>query len=292
MSETNGWGDLTPDRLGRLYAQLSVSGSKRVTGGQASGLSRASVRHVHITIHRMLRDALRWGAVDSNVADQAALDVPRAGGQKEMSTWTPTQLRKFLDHVRADDWCALWLLMVTTGLRRGEIAGLRWEALDLDRGRLRVSRTRVVVGFKIVESLPKTAKSAREIALDPETVGILRAHKAASVARRAEMGSTLDSEDLVFTWEDGRLIHPEVISSKFHRLAEGAGLLRIRLHDLRHSYATAALEAGIPLKVVSQRLGHSSISITGDIYSHVRPEIDQSAADQVAGLILGTDTPP
>ncbi|MGO8870497.1 MAG: tyrosine-type recombinase/integrase [Acidimicrobiales bacterium] len=139
--------------------------------------------------------------------------------------------------------------------------------------------------------MPKTAKSAREIALDPETVGILRSHKATLASRRAGTGNIIDAQDLVFTWDDGRPIHPEVISSKFDRLADGAGLPWIRLHDLRHSYATAALEAGIPLKVVSQRLGHSSISITGDIYSHVRPEIDQSAADQVAGLIFGTDRP-
>jgi integrase len=91
----------------------------------------------------------------------------------------------------------------------------------------------------------------------------------------------------VFTWEDGRPLHPNVISRTFSRLAKAAGLPVIRLHDVRHSYASAALEAGVPMKVVSERLGHSSISITGDIYSHVRAEVDQAAADKVAGMILG-----
>jgi integrase len=100
-------------------------------------------------------------------------------------------------------------------------------------------------------------------------------------------GPSYRAADLVVTWEDGRLLHPNIISRTFVRLTEGAGPLVIRLHDLRHSYASPALEAGIGLKVVSKRLGHSSIPITGDIYSHVRAEVDQSAADQVAGLILG-----
>jgi integrase len=280
--------DLSVDRLGKLYAELTVSGKLKARGNGPSGLSKTSVRHVHITIHRMLRDAVRWGVLPTNVADLAAMDVPKRTHQTKMATWTPEELRAFLEHVREDEWCALWLLFVTTGMRRGEVAGLRWDALDLDRGRLKIIRARVVVGFKVMESQPKTAKSAREIALDPDTVDVLRSHRKEQSTRRASRSrAALDIDNLVFTRGDGRPIHPESITRRFRLLAEDAGLPQIRLHDLRHSYATAALEAGVPLKVVSERLGHSSIAITGDIYSHVRPEIHQAAADKVAGLILG-----
>jgi integrase len=123
--------------------------------------------------------------------------------------------------------------------------------------------------------------------LDPATVAALKAHSARQKLERLAWGPGYRGTDLVFTWEDGRPLHPNLISRTFARLAANAELPVIRLHDLRHSYASAALEAGVALKVVSDRLGHSSISITGDIYSHVRAEVDQAAADQIADLILG-----
>jgi integrase len=278
---------LSPDRLSILYGELAISGRRKTKDGAVKGLAPTSVRLVHITIHRMLRDALKWGLVTRNVADLAASDVPRRASGSAMQTWSPEQLRTFLEPVSTDRLRAMWVLMITTGLRRGEIAGLRWSSLDLDAGRLRVSNTRVVVNFKVVESGPKTEKSGREIALDPETVTVLRSHLTRQKEKRLARGTRHIDDDLVFTWEDGSPIHPEVISKTFQRLAKAAKLQVIRLHDLRHSYATASLEAGVSLKVVQERLGHGSIAVTADVYSHVRPEIDQAAADKVAGLILG-----
>jgi integrase len=139
----------------------------------------------------------------------------------------------------------------------------------------------------VIEGAPKTGRSRREIGLDAATVAALNSHKTRQGAERLKWGPTYAATDLVFTWEDGRPLHPNVISRTFARAAEKADLPVIRLHDLRHSYASAALEAGVSIKVVSERLGHSSISITGDIYSHVRAEVDQAAADKVAGVILG-----
>jgi integrase len=279
---------LSADHLARFYGELSKTGRRKVKEGDPpKGLAASSVRLVHITVHRLLRDAVRWGLLARNVADLAAADVPRGDRQTEMLTWTPPQLRQYLDYVKDDRLRALWVLMVTTGIRRGEAAGLTWDCLDLDGSRLKVEKTRVVVNFKVVDSGPKTAKSGRDIGLDPQTVAALRSHRAQTARERMAWGSAHQQNDLVFTREDGSPYHPDVLTKTFQRTARAAGLPVIRLHDLRHSFATAALEAGVPLKVVSDRLGHASISITGDVYSHVRPEVDQEAANMVANLILG-----
>jgi len=160
----------------------------------------------------------------------------------------------------------------------------------LDTRRLNVERARVMAGGKIVLSSPKTATSARSVGLDPQTVLALRSYKTRQSAERLAVGETwANAEDWVFTDEVGRPLHPTKMSKLFKDAAELAGLPKIRLHDLRHGYATAALEAGAPLKVVSERLGHKSVGITADIYSHVRPEVDQAIADQVAGLIMSSN---
>ena len=204
-----------------------------------------------------------------------------------MRVWSPEELRTFLTSVRSDRLYGLWVLLATTGLRRGEAAGLRWDDLDLDAGRLKVIQTIVTIDGKPVIGKPKTENSAREIGLDPQTVAVLRSHRAQGAEEQLALGKALRDADLVFVWQDGNPVHPDVLTKTFQRLAEAAKLPVIRLHDLRHSYASAALEAGVPLKVVSDRLGHGSIAITADLYSHVRHEVDQAAADQVAGLIFG-----
>jgi integrase len=271
--------DLTAPRLNALYGRLLASGRRN-----GKGLSRTSVRLVHVTGHRMLRDAVKWGRVTRNVADLADPPTP---ARVEMNVWSPAQLRTFLTSVRPDRLYPLWLLFATTGLRRGEAVGLRWSEVDLEAGRLTVSRASVVVEHKVIDSTPKSEQSARTIGLDPATVVTLRQHRRRQLEERLAWGPEYVTSELVFTWENGAPLHPNVVMRTFQRRAKASGLPVIRLHDLRHTYATAALEAGVPLKTVSTRLGHASIAITGDIYSHVRVEVDQAAADLVAGLILG-----
>jgi integrase len=162
-----------------------------------------------------------------------------------MQVRSPAQLRTFLTHVRGDRLYAAWMLFATTGMRRGEVAGLRWVDVDLAAGRVTPRKPRVEVNYKVHVSEPKTAKGKRSLALD--------------------------------RW--------------FERLAREAGLPKIRLYDVRHSYATAALAAGVPAKVVSERLGHANIAITMDTSSHVLPGMDQRAASVVARLTLD-DEPP
>ena len=281
--------DLTSDMLSRFYDELLASGRRHIGADGDTGLSSTSVRLVHIAVHRMLKDAVRWGIVPRNVAYTASEDAPRRRktGKDTMQVWSSEQLRQFLDTTRDHRLSAMWVLFITTGLRRGEVAGLRWSDIDLATGRLSVNRARVVVNHKVLVSTPKSEHSARVIGLDGTTVSALKANKARQSAERLAWGPGYESNDLIFTWEDGRPLHPNIISRTFKRLSVSAGLPVIRLHDLRHSYITAGLEAGVGLKVMQERVGHSSVAITGDIYSHVSPQVDQAAADQVARFILG-----
>jgi Phage integrase family len=156
----------------------------------------------------------------------------------------------------------------------------------LDAARVAVRQPRVVADHAVHISEPKTARSRRSIALDPVTVAALREHKSRQAADRVAVGPAYQDSGLVFTLPDGSPIHPQRFSDWFRQHVRAAGLPAIRLHDLRHSYATAALAAGIPAKVVSERLGHATIAITMDTYSHVLPGLDERAAATVARLIL------
>ena len=275
---------LSPAQLNAFYRALLADGRR-----DGQGLAPKTVKNIHAIVHRALRDAVRWGYVARNVAD--AVHPPR-GRSPEMRVWTPQQLRAFLAHVRTDRLYAAWLLVATTGMRRGELAGLRWVDVDLVAGRVSPRRPRVVVNYAVEVSEPKTAKGRRVLALDAVTVAALREHQARQAEERAMVGAGWQDTGLVFTRPDGSLIHPDLISDWFERLARAASLPRIRLHDVRHSYASAALAAGIPAKVISERLGHATIQVTLDTYSHVLPGLDAQAAETVARLILGDGQPP
>jgi integrase len=275
---------LGPAQLNALYRELLTKGRRNAAGG----LAPKTVFYIHSILHRALRDAVRWGYVVRNVADAA--DPPKAK-TPEMRVWNPAQLRAFLEHVRGDRLYAAWLLAATTGMRRGEILGLRWSDLDLDSGRVAVRRPRILVDYQVQVSEPKTAKGRRSLALDPVTVAALRAHRVRQAEEKLAVGGRYRDSELVFTGPDGTAVHPERFSDWFRQHVRAAGLPKIRLHDVRHSYATAALAAGVPAKVVSERLGHANIAITMDTYSHVLPGLDEQAAGQVARLILDAGDP-
>ena len=266
--------------LNAMYAQLLKSGRRHVPGP----LSPATVRHVHTMIHKALRDAVRWGYLADNPADRADPPVPR---RAEMRIWTPEQLRAFLEVVRSDRLYGAWMLLITTGMRRGEVVGLRWDDVDLEHRRLSVVRALITVRGKVIESEPKTAKGRRQLALDPATVEALRSHRIHQLEERRTAGPCWQEQGWVFTREDGTAIHPDRIYDWFNRLVLKIDIPAIRIHDIRHSYASAALAAGIPTKVVSERLGHANVMITLDTYSHVLPGLQEAAAAKVAELILG-----
>jgi integrase len=204
-----------------------------------------------------------------------------------MRTWTAAELRAFLEHVQDERLAALWMLAASTGMRRGEMLGLRWVDVDLDRGRVAVRQTLVIAGRQVVISEPKTSRSRRSIALDPRSVAALRSWRAAQAAERLAWGAGWTDSGLVFTREDGTPIHPEWLSDAFEWRIKTAGLPRIRLHDLRHTHASLGLAAGVPIKVMSERLGHTSSSFTADAYQHVTPGLEEEAAATVARLVFG-----
>jgi integrase len=251
-------------------------------------LSPASVRRVHATLHRSLRDAVRWQLVPQNVA--ATADPPRAS-RPQTTVWTAQQLRFFLDGVEDDPLYPLWLFYAMTGTRRGEALALRWTDLDLDCGRAVIRRTLVPVEHRLSFAEPKTDKGRRSISLDPATVAVLCSHRLRQADERLLMGTAYHDEDLVFSRPDGRLIHPEYVSRRFSRLVAGSELPPIRLHDLRHTHATMALVAGVATLVVSERLGHSAMSVTSDIYQQVLPSLEEEAAAKVAALVFESALP-
>lgn len=271
---------LSPSHLNRVYAELAENGRADGRGG----LSPKTVRYIHTIIHRSLRDGVRWGLLARNVADLA--DPPRHS-RKEMNVWSAEQLRAFLASVTGSRLHPCYLMAAVTGMRRGEVLGLRWQDVNFDVGRLQVRQTLTSVDYKLVFSRPKTIRSIRSIALDPATVTTLRAHRKAQLEERMAWGAYEDS-GLVFSRENGTPIHPQSLSQAFERDAKAAGLPLIRFHDLRHSYATVALGAGVHPKVVSERFGHSSIAVTLDTYSHVIPALEEEAATRIAALILGS----
>lgn len=279
---------LAADHLDRLYADLLKSG-RRTTGNEGGGLSVKTVRYVHTTLHKALKDAERKRLVVRNVADAADPPKLRQAGQREMRTWSGAEVRTFLNEVRRHRIGAAYVLAATTGMRRGEVLGLRWRDVDFKAGRLAVRQTVVSVNYQVMFGSPKTTRGRRSIALDATTVAALQAHRRVQAAEREALGPGYQDNDLVFAKEDGAPLHPDYFSQLFDRTVARSGLPRIRLHDLRHTHATLGLAAGIQPKVMSDRLGHATVAFTQDVYMHAIPRLEEEAAEQVALLIFGLD---
>jgi len=204
-----------------------------------------------------------------------------------MQTWTKEQLKAFLEAVADDRLSALWYTIAFTGMRRGEALGLRWRDVDLENSRLSVRRALIPINREVVVSEPKTAKGRRVVALDPSTIEVLKAQAARQLNEQDEWDEAWIDSGLVFTAENGGPLDPESISRYWRQAVKKSMLPPIRLHDLRHTHATLALQAGIHPKVVSERLGHATVSITLDTYSHAIPAMQEEAAALIAGLVFG-----
>ena len=275
--------DLDAGVFNKLYSQLLTNGHRDKPGG----LKPRTVRYIHTTLHRAFKDAVRWGRLPRNPV--AAADPPgtTAAAPPEMAAWDARTLSRFLElsSTSGDHYFPAWYLIATTGLRRGEALGLRWSDLNLESARASIRQTIVCVNHEPRISTPKTTKSRRVVALDQRTVAVLTEHHRRQQQWRQTAGAAWPEHDLAFTLPDGRLPHPERFSREFDRRITRWNLPRIRLHDLRHTWATLALEAGVHPKVVSERLGHANITITLDTYSHVTPAMQEDAAETVADLL-------
>lgn len=203
-----------------------------------------------------------------------------------MNFWEPEELREFLRLVDGHRLETAWHLAAMTGMRRGEILGLGWKDVDFAAERISVRQALVSVGYEVLRSSPKNHQ-ARVIDLDRGTIEQLRAHQCRQAAERKEWANDYEDSDLVFCREDGSPLHPHSLSQAFERLVKKSGLPRIRLHDLRHTHATIAVRAGVPVKVISERLGHESPAFTLKQYAHVIPGMQREAAAQIAASVLG-----
>jgi len=276
---------LDPSDLNALFALLLAGDAEH------RALSPRSVAYVATILHRALRDAVRWQLLVRNPADSA--DPPRPSTPPQMRTWTAVELRTFLNGVASDRLAGAWCLLATTGMRRGEVLGLRWSDVDLDDGRLSISRTLITTDVQrkgmpgMAWGTPKTGKGRRQVALDQPTIAALRLHRTRQLQERLALGAAYDDGDLVVCLGDGRPLHPKALSYYFGRWVLKLALPRIRLHDLRHTHATLALRAGVHPRVVQERLGHANVSITLDTYSHVDIEMQAAAAARVSALVTG-----
>ena len=255
----------------------------RVPQQQDAGLAPKTVKNIHRMLHRAFGDAAAWRYLAFNPVEHA---VPPRGRSKRPKPWTTDELARFLTVARADRFYALWVLATTTGMRRSELAHLDRHGLDLDAGILVISTTRVVVAGRAAESDGKSENSRRVISLDPLTVAALRRHVATIDDERQAWGDTYPDHGLLAVYPDGRPMHPETITARFNRLVDRARLPRIRLHDVRHSYATVSLDAGVNPKIVSERIGHASLAFTLQTYTHRSEGRDRDAAATVAKLFV------
>ena len=271
--------NLTAPMLTAFYGRLRTG-----DGPTGRPQSAKSVRNLHVILNKALGDAVTWGYITRNPA--AGAKAPRPGdSSSQFRTWTADQVSAFLHHVAGTDCEALFTLPATTGMRRGEVLGVRNADIDLDRGELSVVQSIVVVGGRPTVSTPKTSRSVRSVSLDPGTIAILRSHRIRTIERQLADGVTAEG-DLVFTDQHGKVIKPDWMSRTFRSLAEEAGLPHIRLHDLRHTWATLALRNGTHPKIVQERLGHANISTTLNTYSHVTAGMQAQAVEDIANLIL------
>jgi integrase len=262
-----------------MYAELAVSGHAKGTA-----LAPKTIRHAHAVLHRALADAQRLGLVARNAAASAKPPVALVAEQR---TWDAAQLRRFLELIRGEPFETALMLAATTGMRRGEVLGLRWRDVDFDNRSLSVTQTITTAKNHIVVSAPKTPTTRRNLPLDAHTLAGLRAHRLRQAEQRRQAGASWAADhDLVFPDETGQPLHPDRLRTAFERVVRRSDLPAIRLHDVRHSYATLALKTGVHPKVVSERLGHATVAITLDLYSHVTPGIDADAANVVADLIF------
>lgn len=256
----------------------------------SEGLSQRSVHHLRAVLRTALNRALRWGMVTRNVA---ALAEPIRVESRPYQVLDPQQARAFLDAVRGDRLEALYTVALALGLRQGEALGLRWQDVDLERGRLTVAyalqRQKTDPGepAKPVLVEPKTERSRRTLALPATVLSALREHRSRQLQERLIAGSAWEEYGFIFTTTTGRPLLNTYLLRLFHAHLERAGLPRMRFHELRHSAASLLIAQGVPLKTVSTVLGHSTITLTSDVYGHLFQDAQREAANAMDRALGG-----
>jgi len=266
--------NLTTERIQRQYADWLGHG--RVDG--KGGLGATTVQRYHQCLHSALDTAVKWRLIGLNVADAVEVPRPKSAGMK-INVLDEDSLRRVLQAAKDTEYYPVFYCAAYTGMRRSEIMALRWCDVDLEMSQVHVNRSLHQLPGGVFDIRPvKTAYSKRCIDLPPSLTLVLRQHKETMAATCSAAGRTMKDDDLVFSRADGQPVSPDAITKVWIKLVRREGFHGVRFHDLRHTHATLLLKMGVHPKIVQERLGHSSIRVTLDIYSHVVPGLQQAAA--------------
>ena len=271
---------LKPEHLQMYY-------SEKLSGGRCDGkggLSPKTVRHHHVTLHDALEHAVKMGLLNRNVGD--AVSPPRCQ-RSQWQTLSELDISTFLEAAKGTPYYVLFYLALFTGMRRSELLALRWCDVDLLLCQAHITRTlhHLRTG-EIVIRVPKSTKGRRMVSLSPSTALLLQEHRDKQEAQGAMLGVPLKDDDLVFSDLEGKPLLPDTVTHAWVKLVRRTGLKGIRLHDARHTHASLMLKQGVHPKIVQERLGHASIQITLDTYSHVVPGLQEAAAAGFDKMVL------
>lgn len=273
---------LQPMHIQSLYRLKLESGRIDRSGG----LSPTTVRRIHAVLHKAFATAVKWQLLPRNPAD--AVEVPKPA-RTQMKYYNKSQVEKLLATVEDDAFYhTLYLTAIMTGLRRGELLALRWQDINLESASASICRSLVQLSDgSLAFQFPKTEHGERNIALPQVVVIAFMQHREYQNKRKSDMGDSYQDQNLVFADELGNPIVPSTLLRHFKKSLANAKLPHIRFHDLRHTHATLMLAQGVHPKVVSERLGHGSIQITLDIYSHALPNLQAEAAKKLEQALFG-----
>lgn len=263
--------DIKPLHLQNLYGDLIKE-----------GLSNRSVLSIHRIIHTSLKQAVKWQLVTRNVAD--CVEPPKAK-KYEANFLNDIETNKLLEVAKNSDIYIPIAIAIYTGMRRGEVLGLNWDNVNLEKGYIRVVDNLCAVKNGTIIKRPKTNNGIRTIAISNTLVKILKAHKSKQLKNKMLLGGEYIDNNMVCCYADGRSFNPKRFSAKFHELLEKNNLPIIRFHDLRHSHASLLVKMGVQPKEISARLGHSNIGITMDLYSHLYEDTDIEVAQMFDKII-------
>lgn len=262
---------LTAQRVQALYAAK-----------QDEELSAGYIRIMHALLHKALENAVRWRLISINVCDDV---TPPRVGKRDVHPLSIEQIRSLLITAKGHALETFLTVAITTGMRHGELVGLRWQDINFEEGSLFVHRTVQYTRNRFQESEPKTPQSRRRILLSPFVLVKLHEHRAAQEQHRIKAGSMWRNRGLVFCNKEGEFLYPGPLMKQFHALLARAGLPPMHIHDLRHSAATVLLSKGVNPKQVQELLGHSQINMTIGKYGHVLPSMQKEIADKFDDLL-------
>ena len=277
---------LRPEHIQTLYRRLALTGSR--TGGP---LAAKTILNLHQTLRAALNDATTHGLLAINPIDGVRPPDPRTrpSGRRRARSWTATELGTFLEATAAGRHATLFRLAAATGMRRGEVLGLRWDDIHFDTGRIEITQALISVGYELTITRLKTRTSRRNVTLDADTLALL-ADWSRRQATELEESGAVNEHGLVFTRPDGQPLHPHTVSQAFGRAQRRVDVTPIRFYDLRHTHASLLLRDRVPIKVVSERLGHSNPAFTMTTYQHVIPGMQEDAAAAFGPLLADHST--